>query len=503
MSSEILNAVPEVVAVPFSTELATLMPEIILALGSMVLLILGVAVKKNAFKIVSSLAIVLWAVAGVSLWCTGLEPGTISRAFSDMVLVDSFGQVIKSLLVVGAIGALVISIPEFEGSVMARPEYPVLVSLNLVGLFLMVSANDMLALYVGLELSSLALYVLAAFNRNSARSSEAGLKYFILGALSSGLLLFGISLVYGYTGSTQFDVIAADLSAATLPGPTPLGVVIGMVFILAGMVFKVSAVPFHMWAPDVYDGAPTPVTALFAIVPKVAAIALIIRLCFGPFMPLSSDWAQVLTFVAAASMIWGAFAGLVQTSLKRLLAYSSIANMGYVLMGVVAGGAVGLSSVVTYLAIYMVMTAGIFAAMLSLRRNGVSVERTSDLAGLSKTRPFIAYAIAALMFSISGIPPLAGFFGKLAVFQAAVSAQMFTLAVIGVVTSVIGAYYYLNVIRVMFFENLPDETPPMDAGVAKLPCAVLFISLAFSLLFIFVPDALNQLSAFATQFLLD
>lgn len=494
---------PVIATASLTTELLTILPELILAIGSMLLLVAGVMIKRGAFRVVSMLACILWATAGVTLWMTGLEPGTIARAFSDMVIVDSFAQVVKTLIVLGAIASLVMCLPEFEGTIMGRPEYPTLISLNLVGLFLMVSANDMLSLYVGLELSSLALYVLAAFNRNSARSSEAGLKYFILGALSSGLLLFGISLIYGFTGSTQFDVIAADLSAATLPGPTPIGVIIGMVFILAGMIFKVSAVPFHMWAPDVYDGAPTPVAALFAIVPKVAAIALIIRLCFGPFMPLSADWAQILTFVAGASMIWGAFAGIMQTSLKRLLAYSSIANMGYVLMGVVAGGAAGLSSVVTYLAIYMVTTAGIFAAILSLRRNGVSVERTTDLAGLSRSKPFMAYAMAAMMFSISGIPPLAGFFGKLAVFQAAVSAQMFTLAIIGVVTSVIASYYYLNIIRVMFFENLPEETPPMDAGLAKAPAVILAFSLIFTVVFIFAPDVLNAFSAYATQLLLE
>jgi len=356
----------------------------------------------------------------------------------------------------------------------------------------MVSANNMLSLYVGLELQSLALYVLAAFNRNSLRSSEAGIKYFILGALSSGLLLFGISLIYGFTGSIDFDVIQATLGS----GEIAFGVTFGLVFILAGLAFKVSAAPFHMWTPDVYQGAPTSVTAFFAMVPKIAAMALLLRLLFEPFSALEDQWVQVVYFLAVASMVVGAFGAIAQTSLKRLLAYSSIGNMGYVLIGIVAGSEAGVSAVVLYLLIYMVMTAGVFAIVLCMRRNDKQLDKISDLSGLSQHSPALAYCMAILMFSMAGIPPFAGFFGKLAIFGAAVEAEYYVLAVIGVLTSVIGAYYYIRIIKVMFFDEAAD---PYDAGFPLARKVVLTLSIVFVVCFIIKPGLVLDMAQTAAS----
>jgi NADH-quinone oxidoreductase subunit N len=351
-------------------------------------------------------------------------------------------------------------------------------------MLLMVSANNLLSLYVSLELSSLCLYVLAAINRDNLLSTEAGLKYFILGALSSGLLLFGISLVYGYTGTISYAGISGFLETVET---MPYGVMVGMVFMLAGLAFKISAVPFHMWTPDVYQGAPTPVTALFAIVPKVAAFAMIIRLIIGPFAMLIAESSQIIMFISFASMMLGAFAGLVQNNVKRLLAYSSIANMGYAMLGLLPGVPEAIASTIIYLTIYMVMLAGVFAVLMSIKRSGKAIENIPDFAGLSKTSPFMAYALTGLLFSMSGIPPLAGFFGKLFVFQAAVAGGFVTLAVIGVLTSVVGAYYYLRLIKVMFFDESVGAVEQNNSTSRHL---VAVGSVAFILLFTVMPNQL-------------
>lgn len=350
----------------------------------------------------------------------------------------------------------------------------------------MVSANDMLSLYVGLELQSLSLYVLAAIRRNHVKSAEAGMKYFVLGAISSGMLLFGISLVYGFTGSTNFELISS-----TLASEVSLGAVLGFVFILAGLAFKISAVPFHMWTPDVYEGAPTSVTAFFALVPKVAAMALIIRLLFIPFAPVSEQWFQMMWLLAFASMMVGAFAALRQDNIKRLMAYSSIGNIGYALIGVVAGGEAGLASVLVYLTIYMVMTAGTFGIILCMRRDGVAANNISDLAGLSRNSPWLAYPLAILMFSMSGIPPMAGFFGKFMVFQAAMQSGLYILAVLGVMSSVIAAYYYLRIIKTMFFDEPVDK---FDSEIEFPRQLVIGISIVITLIFIFKPSPLVEVS---------
>ena len=483
------------------SEIVLAAPEIILALGSMAMMIVGVFLKGGALRPVSILTMVLWAAVLVYIWMPGrmVEP---LRGFSDMFLTDGFAQVMKTLVLAGAAAAMLIALKDLGNTIMARFEYPVLIGFSVLGLFLMISANDFLALYVGLELSSLALYVLAAFNRNAAKSSEAGLKYFVLGAISSGLLLFGISLIYGFTGATQFDVVAATLSASAVPDGVPVVVLFGMILILSGMAFKISAVPFHMWTPDVYDGAPTSVTAYFAIVPKVAAMALIVRLVAGPFEYLAADWQPVLVLMSVLSMTVGALAGLVQKNIKRLLAYSSISNMGYALIGVAVGTADGITSMIVYLSIYMVMTAGVFGIVLALRKNGYAVDQISDLSGLSKTQPGIAYGLAALMFSLSGIPPLAGFFSKLYIFQAAVAAGFYVLAVFGVLASVVAAWYYLNIIRTMFFESTESLSEPVTLECDVPTIVVVTASMLFIVGFIVMPGQWLELAHFASSGLL-
>jgi NADH-quinone oxidoreductase subunit N len=358
-------------------------------------------------------------------------------------------------------------------------------------MMMMISANDLISLYVGLELQSLALYVVAAFNRDSSRSAEAGLKYFVLGALSSGMLLYGASLVYGFTGSTDFATIAA----AVQPSGENIGLIFGLVFLMAGFAFKISAVPFHMWTPDVYEGAPTPVTAFFASAPKLAAMALTVRVLITAFPAVTLQWQQIVTFLAIASMALGSFAAIGQTNIKRLMAYSSIGHMGYALVGLAAGSAEGVQGVIVYLAIYLAMTLGTFACILAMRRDGRMVENISDLSGLSRTSPGMAFLLAMLLFSLAGIPPLAGFFAKFYVFLAAIHANLYALAVIGVLLSVVGAYYYLRIVKIMYFDAPAERFEPMDASLA----AVLGASGLFILLYFVYPAPLVALAGEAAK----
>lgn len=346
---------------------------------------------------------------------------------------------------------------------------------------------------MSLELQSLSLYILAAFHRNSNRSAEAASKYFILGALSSGMLLFGISLIYGFTGSLDFELIGQSLSGQKLMPP---GFTVGMVFVLAAVAFKISAVPFHMWTPDVYQGAPTSVTALFAIVPKIAAVGLLARLLYVPFEPASVQYTQILYFLALGSMFIGSFAAIAQTNIKRLMAYSSIANMGYVITALIAGSAQGLGAVMIFLVVYIFMTMGVFAIILNMRRGGIAVEKIEDLSGLSKTSPVLAYCMAALMFSMSGIPPLAGFFSKYFVFLAVVAQGHYVLAILGVISSVVAAYYYLRIVMVMFFNEPVDQ---FDSGMGFGRRLVLLVSVAFVLLFVLSPASLYDPMMAAAQ----
>ncbi len=435
MTAEILFA---------SLRIAT--PELILAVGALVLLMIGVFSGDKSTNTVMGLSMALLVVVG--LWII-FAPAT-GEAFGGVYVADAFGNFMKVLALIGSIVAMILSIGHSRVEPIGRFEYPVLLVLATLGILLMISANNLISLYMALELQSLALYVICAINRESLRSTEAGLKYFVLGALSSGMLLYGMSLVYGFTGNTGFSEIAAVLSSET----RSLGLVFGLVFVLAGLAFKISAVPFHMWTPDVYEGAPTTVTAFLAAAPKVGAMAIFVRIVVDAFQPVFADWQQIVVFVSIASMLLGAFAAIGQRNIKRLMAYSSISHMGYALVGLAAGSQSGVSGVLWYMAVYMGMTLGTFACILAMRRKDVgNVEDVNDLAGLASTNPLMALVLTILMFSLAGIPPLAGFFGKYYVFLAAIEAHLYPLAVIGVIASVVGAYYYLRIVKVMWFDE--------------------------------------------------
>ncbi len=424
--------------------LAPAWPEMLLAAGALALLMVGVFARNEASRFVTILAIGLLAVAGAMVLFS-----TQGAIFSNGFINDEFARFMKAFVIAGSILALVLTVSTAEDKGLNKFEYPVLVVLSTLGMMMMVSANDLMSLYVGLELQSLALYVVAAFRRENARAAEAGLKYFVLGALSSGLLLYGASLVYGFTGHTQLDRIAE----AVAMGERNVGVIFGLVFLLAGIAFKISAVPFHMWTPDVYEGAPMPVTAFFASAPKVAAVALLIRVVFDAFEPIARDWQQVVIFLSIASMVLASFAAIGQNNLKRLLAYSSIGHVGFALVGLSAGNLTGVEGVAIYMAIYLTMTIGTFACILALRNADGYAESIDDLAGLSQNRPFVAGMLAVFMFSLVGLPPLAGFFAKWYVFLAAIEAQLFVLAVIGMLASAVSAFYYLRIVKVMYFDE--------------------------------------------------
>ncbi|WP_295813179.1 NADH-quinone oxidoreductase subunit NuoN [uncultured Nitratireductor sp.] len=462
-------------------------PELILAVGAMALLMVGVFSGPRANSTVTGLAVAL-LVAVIALMVIFPADG---RAFGGAFVSDAFARFMKILTLVGSVVTLVMSVGFAKAEKFDKFEFPVLIMLATLGMMLMISANDMIALYLGLELQSLALYVVAAINRDSARSTEAGLKYFVLGALSSGMMLYGISLVYGYTGNTGFDVIAATLTGAE----RQLGLVFGLVFVLAGLAFKISAVPFHMWTPDVYEGAPTPVTAFFAAAPKMAAMALLVRVTMGAFEPIASDWQQIVVFVSIASMVLGAFAAIGQRNIKRLMAYSSIGHVGYALVGLAANSEAGVKGVAIYMLIYLAMTLGTFAVILAMRRNDGNVEQIDDLAGLSSTNPMMATVMTILMFSLAGIPPLAGFWGKWYVFLAAIDAELYALAVIGVVASVVGAFYYLRVIKVMWFDESAGGFQPM-AGELRF---VMLLSGAFVLLYVLIGGPVGRFAEAAAK----
>ncbi len=452
---------------------AAALPEICLAILAMVLLLEGVFSSRVTSAAIRWAAVASFAVvAAMVVWKTGEAR---VYAFDGAFVVDDFARFMKVLALLGSAVTLIMSGRYLARTKMDSEEYPVLIMLATVGMMLMISANDLISLYMGIELQSLALYVVAAINRDSAKSSEAGLKYFVLGALSSGMLLYGASLVYGLTGHTQF----ADIAKALALSGSNLGIIFGIVFIIAGLAFKVSAVPFHMWTPDVYEGAPTPVTAFFAAAPKIAAITLFTRVMIGPFANITHDWQQIVVLISIASMVLGAFAAIGQNNIKRLLAYSSIANMGFALVGLAAGTIEGVQGVLVYMLIYLVTTLGVFACVLAMRRNGIYLEKISDLSGLGKTNKGHAFMLAMLMFSLAGIPPLAGFFGKLFVFLAAVKAGLWPLAIIGVVASVVGAYYYLRLIKIMYFDEPAEAFDAMDGEVKW----VVYVSGLFVLLF--------------------
>jgi NADH-quinone oxidoreductase subunit N len=425
--------------------LAPAYPELLMAGGALVLLLLGVVLNKERSTLVSWLAVTLLVAAGMLVV---LNP-TDGVIFNGLFVADSFAHYMKVLVLGGAALSLVLAHSNAVENGLHKYEYAVLAVLATLGMMVMVSANDLMSLYVGLELQSLSLYVMAAIKRDDSRASEAGLKYFVLGALSSGLLLYGASLIYGFTGHTNLGEIAI---AITGEGRS-IGLIFGVVFLLAGIAFKISAVPFHMWTPDVYEGAPTPVTAFFATAPKVAAMTLMVRLVMDTFQGVTSDWQQIIVFLSLASMVLAAFAAIGQQSLKRLIAYSSIGHVGFALVGLSSTTAMGVEGVAIYMAIYVAMTVALFACILALRTDSGYVETIDDLKGAAQTRPFVAAVMAVVMFSLIGLPPLAGFFAKWHVFLAAIEAQLFVLAVIGVLASAVSAFYYLRIVKVMYFDE--------------------------------------------------
>ncbi|RYE07962.1 MAG: NADH-quinone oxidoreductase subunit NuoN [Hyphomicrobiales bacterium] len=451
--------------------LAPAYPELLLAVGAIVLLLGGVFFSENRSTGISVLSILLIiAVIGVSIW----QPAE-GVLFNGGFIVDGFARYMKFLVLGGSAFALILSTSTAKAFGLDKFEYSILVLLATLGMMVMVSANDLMTLYVGLELQSLALYVVAAIRRDDPKATEAGLKYFVLGALSSGLLLYGASLIYGFTGLTQLDQIVGAIAGSQ----RSIGLIFGMVFLLAGVAFKISAVPFHMWTPDVYEGAPTPVTAFFASAPKVAAMALIIRIVTVPFGPVTDDWQQVVVFLSIASMVLASFAAIGQNNIKRLLAYSSIGHVGFALVGLSAGTAVGVEGVAVYMAIYVGMTVAMFAALLSLRTENGFVETIPQLAGLAQKRPFVAAIIAIVMFSFIGLPPLAGFFAKWQVFLAAIDAQLFALAIIGMLASAVSAFYYLRIVKVMYFDEPQSEFAAAPAELTAVMAVTGFLIVTY------------------------
>jgi NADH-quinone oxidoreductase subunit N len=467
--------------------LPTVLPEFILAIGVLALLLLGAWRGERSVWLVTETAVALIGVALIVLFVhRGGTNVTFYGAFTD----DAFSRFMKALSLIGSLITLLLSIEFMAREKIAGFEFPILVLLATLGMMILISASDFIALYLGLEMMSLALYVVAAYHRDNTRATEAGLKYFVLGALSSGMLLYGASLIYGFAGTVSFAGVAAAVK-----GHSSIGVVFGLVFLLAGLAFKISAVPFHMWTPDVYEGAPTPVTAFFASAPKMAAMAILVRVVVTAFPGVLGEWRQIIIFISIASMALGSFAAIGQTNIKRLMAYSSIGHMGFALVGLAAGTPAGVHGVIVYMMIYLVMTLGTFSAILSMQRNGRYIEDIADLAGLARTNGPMAFFLGAMMFSLAGIPPLGGFFAKFYVFAAAIEANLFALAVIGVLCSVVGAFYYLRIVKVIYF----DEPAPGFDKAGFWVRSVLAVSTALVIFYSIVPGPLTTAAMAAAK----
>lgn len=449
-------------------------PELTLAGFALAAVVIGAWSSDKAFGVLCALGVaVLIAAGGLAI---AKSPDTPIAIFQGAMVVDGVGVYAKALIAFSAAATLALGAAHFSETGEQRFEFPALIVLAVLGMFVMVSAQDLISLYVGVELQSLSAYVLAAWRRDDARSSEAGLKYFVLSAISSGLLLFGSSFVYGFTGSIRFDAIATAIGE----GGGGLGVLFGLVLMLCAIGFKMSAAPFHMWTPDVYEGAPTPITAFFAAAPKVAAVALMARVLYEPFAGMQAQWQQVVMALAAISMVWGSVAALIQTNLKRLMAYSSIGNMGFALMGLAAGPEQGPASALMYLTLYLPANIGIFALIIAMRRNNQPAETVADLAGMAQKRPWMAALFTMLLFSIAGIPPFAGFIGKVLVLSAAVDAQLYWLAVLGVVAAVVAAAYYLRLLASIWFSPPAAQLHP--AGATIMVTATAAAALTFPIL---------------------
>ncbi len=458
-------------------DLILILPELTLVVGALMLLLYGAFRGHEGTRTISWLGIGLLGLCAIVVLAQG--PGR-ALAFNGTLIIDGFSRFVKILILIGSASAIIMSRHFIRMERMERFEYPLLILFSTIGMMIMASANDLVALYLGAEFQSLPLYVLAAFNRDSLRASEAGLKYFVLGALSSGLLLYGCSLIYGFVGATGFPAIAQIIAGEG----APIGLTFGLVFLTASLAFKVSAVPFHMWTPDVYEGAPTPITAFFGLAPKMAGLALFTRAMLGPFPAIAEQWQQILMFISIASMVLGAFAAIGQNNIKRLMAYSTIGHMGYALVGLAAGTPQGIKGLLIYIAIYLAMTIGTFVVILSMRRREGMVEGIDELSGLSRNQPMLAAALAIFMFSLAGVPPFAGFLGKFYVFAAAIEAKLYWLAIIGVLASVVSAYYYLRIVKIMYFD---EPAAPFEQPIPRSMGILLAVSSLFILFFVAYP----------------
>jgi len=456
-----------------------ILPELFLSVAIMFLLMLGVFIKKS-FKLVNLLTI-LSLIFAIALVLN--QPNEIIKIFNGSYIIDKLSIFMKVLTLLFCVFVLLLSKDYIKNNSIDKIEYPIIILASTLGMILMISSYDLIIFYLGLELQSLCLYILASFKRDDERSTEAGLKYFVLSALASGLLLYGCSLIYGFTGSTNFEIISENLREANT------GAVFGMVFIIVGLAFKVSAVPFHMWTPDVYEGSPTSVTSFFALVPKIAALTVFIRFMYVPFINVISHWQTIIIFLSIASMILGAVAAIGQSNIKRLMAYSSIGHMGYALAGLAPGTNAGIHSTIIYLTIYLVMNLGAFGCILMMKRENIFYEKINDLSGLSKNHPMLALSFLIILFSLAGMPPLAGFFAKFYIFMAVIEAKMYTLAIIGLVTTVVSAFYYLRIIKVIYFDKPIEPFEESNEWGLKAP---LVLSSILILIYFIYPSILTE-----------
>ena len=457
-----------------------LLPEVFLSLSIFSILMIGVYIKKS-FSLIFNLTSIIIIVTIVIILNS---PSSVEKIFLDSFIRDNFSNFFKILILISSLFVLNSSKSFIYDNKIDKFEYPIIILISILGMFFMISSNDLILFYLGLELQSLALYILASIDRDNLRSSESGIKYFVLSALSSGLLLYGCSLLYGFTGSTNFEIIANKLDNQNV------GAIFAMVFILVGLAFKVSAVPFHMWTPDVYEGAPTSITSFFAVVPKVAGLALLIKFMFIPFSNILIEWQTIMIFISIASMILGAVAAIVQKNIKRLLAYSSIGHIGYALAGVATGSTSGYASSVMYITIYVVMNIGAFSCLYLMKKDGAYKENIEDLSGVSKKHPILAIALLIILFSLAGIPPLGGFFAKFYVFKAVLEQEMYLLAIIGLLTTVISAFYYLRIIKIIYFD---EKSNSFDEAKNKVVKITIFLSCSILISFFLYPSFLNNI----------
>ena len=451
--------------------ITSILPELFLSSSILILLMLGVFLKKG-FDLINLLSIVTLVFVTILVLN---QQNEITKIFNNSYIIDAFSVFMKSLMLIFCVFVLLSSKDYIKINNIDKIEYPIIILASTLGMLIMISSYDLIVLYLGLELQSLCLYILTAFKKNSKKSTEAGLKYFILSALSSGLLLYGSSLIYGFTGTTNFEIISTSLEGSNT------GAIFGVVFVIVGLAFKLSIVPFHMWAPDVYEGSPTSVTTFFALVPKVAALAIFVRFMYTPFVNIINEWQTIVVFLSIASMILGAVAAIGQSNIKRVIAYSSIGHMGYALAGISTGTNQGIQSSIIYLTIYLIMNLGIFACIMMMRREKIYLEDISDLSGLSKNHPVLALSFLLILFSLAGIPPLAGFFAKFYIFTSVIESKMYSLAIIGLLTTVISSFYYLRIIKVIYFDKPNKQFDEnFDLGLKiSLILSTIFVSIYF------------------------